>query len=411
MSANSAAVMGMPGTVPAMPFLQRDSDSVWARSAALRDKIYEAVESTCRELNIELLINKSIDFVYPAWVSLEAWLPTGAPGATYRLWCTFQIVPRPYSRFEFEVTISWVRDGKKKTYGPYSPLAATDVAQWVRYLLDKGAKPKTRRHRLRKLPWQIWYPKNKVTRLGRDFLGLAAAAGIIGGLVLALTQPLIGLSGLVMGVICAFITWYRRKVVINAGRPVAEPRTLRLVDNWSTMANELGRDWREVRDQLFKRLGEGLKLNIQSRLEKISYVTPDGKQEREQFVLSQGRGIVFCHVYPYGDDLYIGWDAHLNYGQWVESTLATGYDSRLRAPTAINTVTPGVARVTEYDLIDVNSLTEWVHSRVVQVVKQVMAEHKLDQEIDFKILRGERQSLLRNQESPKRRPLFSRGTD
>ncbi len=74
----------------------------------------------------------------------------------------------------------------------------------------------------------------------------------------------------------------------------------------------------------------------------------------------------------------------------------------------INTVTPSIARATEYDLIDVNSLIEWVHSRVVQVLKQVMAEHKLDQEIDFKIVRGERQSLLRDQEKSGRRPLFSR---
>jgi hypothetical protein len=45
---------------------------------------------------------------------------------------------------------------------------------------------------------------------------------------------------------------------------------------------------------------------------------------------------------------------------------------------------------------------------VVQVLKQIMAEHKLDQEIDFKIVRGERQSLLRDQESSGRRPRFGR---
>jgi hypothetical protein len=80
-------------------------------------------------------------------------------------------------------------------------------------------------------------------------------------------------------------------------------------------------------------------------------------------------------------------------------------------PTVINTVTPGVARVTEYDVIDLNSLTEWAHSRVVQAIKQLLAEHKLDQEIDFKIQqRGERNSLVSHSETQKRRPLFSRGT-
>ena len=92
------------------------------------------------------------------------------------------------------------------------------------------------------------------------------------------------------------------------------------------MANDLGRSWQDVRDRLFKRLGEGSNWNIQSRVENISYLTPDGKQERQQIVLSQGRGAVFCQIYPYGDDLYIGWDAYLNYGQWVERAFARGYD-------------------------------------------------------------------------------------
>jgi hypothetical protein len=228
--------------------------------------------------------------------------------------------------------------------------------------------------------------------------------GLLNGGALARVVTLIG------GGIVAIVGWRRRKVTVNAGRPTAEPRTLRLVDNWSTMANELGDNWHEVRDRLFKRLAEGVNWNIQSRLENIAYITPDGKQERQQLVLSQGRGLVFCHIYPYGNELYIGWEAYLNYGQWPEKVITSGYDTSLKALTVINTVTPGIALVTEYDLIDLNSLTEWAHARVVQVVKQVMAEHKLDQEIDFKILRGERQSLLRDQEPEKRRPMFSRGT-
>ena len=190
--------------------------------------------------------------------------------------------------------------------------------------------------------------------------------------------------------------------------PIAEPRTLRLADSWSTMANQLGQEAQILSDRLFKRLSEGQTWNIQARIENTSYITPDGKQERQQLVLSQGRGLVFCHIYPYGDDLFIGWDAYLNYGQWAERAVRSGFDAKLRSPVVINTVTPGIARATEYDLIDVSSLTEWVHSRVVQALKQVMAEHKLDQEIDFKIVRGERQSLLRDQGQSGRRPLFSR---
>jgi hypothetical protein len=407
-SSRAAGTSRQQDIVSAMPFLRRDADSVWTRAADLRDRSYEAVESTCHELNIAALINKSIEFTYPAWVSLEAWLPAGAPGATYRMFSSFQIAPKPHSLYEFEVTIRCERDGKKKSYGPFQPLANTDVAEWTRFIFDKAKKPPSRGLRLRAYSWQFWYPKNNVTGLSSDLLSIGSGALIVVGIGLLLASPASGVLVALVGAALQIFVWRRRKIIVNSGRPIAEPRTLRLVDNWSTMANQLGKEWKVLSDRLFKRLSEGQSWNIQARIENTSYITPDGKQEREQLVLSQGRGLVFCHIYPYGNDLYIGWDAYLNFGQWVEQAIGSGYDWKLRTPVVINTVTPSVVRATEYDLIDVNSLTEWVHSRVVEVLKQVMAEHKLDQEIDFKIVRGERQSLLRDQESSVRRPRFSR---
>jgi hypothetical protein len=48
----------------------------------------------------------------------------------------------------------------------------------------------------------------------------------------------------------------------------------------------------------------------------------------------------------------------------------------------------------EYDLIDLNSLIEAVHRCVTVVLKAVMEEHKIDQEIDFTIIRGDRDLAL-----------------
>jgi hypothetical protein len=395
--------------VSALPFLQRDVESIWTRAATVRDEFYTAVESTCREVGIEALVSKSIDFVYPAWVSIEAWLPAGAPAATHRRFCSFSIEPKPYAQFEFEVTIAFTCDGKEKKYGPCIPPAAADIAQWTRHVLGKGPLPAVQRLRNPLIKWQFWYPKNEVARLGSDPLATGGTIAFVAGFIfLGIFAPL-GFLGLLVGGACALVRHFRHRVVVNMGRPAAEPRTLRLVDNWQTVTNGLGQQWQDVRERLFRRLTEGLAFEIKSRLETISYLTPDGRQERQQLVLSQGRGIVFCHVYPYGDDLYVGWDAHLNYGQWVEQAVATGFDKTLHVPAVINTVVPGTARATEYDLIDLNSLTEWTHSRIVQVVRQVMAERKLDQEIDFKIVRGERQSLLRDQQAPATKRLFSRG--
>jgi hypothetical protein len=389
-----------------MPFMARNPRSVWARSAELRDYIYEAVESACRSSGMQALVNKSRDIVYPAWVSLEAWLPAGAPGATRRRFCTISINPKPYMKFEFELTIRCDRDGRIRTYGPFGPRAAEHVAQWVSYMLDKGPIPSRHQNRLQAFPWEFWYDRNKVTRLSYDLVGMIGTGGIVIGFLGASVHPVALLLGFAVAGVCFIIRKQRRKVVVNAGQPIAEPRALRLADSWQTMVHDLGSRWDNVRDRLFRRLAEGKAFNIEARLENVSYLTPDGKQEREQLVLTQGRGILFCHVYRYGEDLFVGWEAYLNHGRWVETTLAVGFDSTLQLPSEIKTVAPGIALVTEYDLIDLNSLTEWVHSRVVKAIKQVLAEQNLDQEIDFKIVRGERRSLL--QEAQKPRPLFSR---
>ena len=48
----------------------------------------------------------------------------------------------------------------------------------------------------------------------------------------------------------------------------------------------------------------------------------------------------------------------------------------------------------EYDLIDLNSLIEIVHRCVTDVLKAMMEEYKIDQEVDFNIIRGDRDNAL-----------------
>ncbi len=56
-------------------------------------------------------------------------------------------------------------------------------------------------------------------------------------------------------------------------------------------------------------------------------------------------------------------------------------------------VTPGTQLNTEYDVIDLNCLMEWTHAQLVRLLKDLMQEKKIEQEIDFTILRGQRQGL------------------
>jgi hypothetical protein len=415
-------------SIYALPFLARDAQSAWSRSMDLRDTIYDSVEKTCGRLNVEALVFKSRDFEYPAWVSLEAWLPAGAHGAAYRRFCTFLIDPKPHAKYEFELRIECTRDGVKKTYGPFSPQGASTVSDWASYMIDQGPRPSASASRIRISPLQFWYLENKVEGLNRDFLrvaiGVSFAVGLlgvgysinnqddIGGSAGGNFGWIIGLIAFLAAVVCFVGLWRRKKIVLNIGRPLAEPRSLRIVDSWQTVVCDIGSDWEDIRTRLFRRLTEGKTYDITPRLENISYLTPDGKQVRQQLVLTQGRGIVFCHCYPYGKDMYVGWEAYLNFGQWAEKLVAAGFDARLKAPVTINTVTPGTARPTEYDLIDLNGLGEWTHTRVIQVIKHALAERKLDQEIDFKISqRGSRSHLIPQRETEDRPSLFKRLRD
>lgn len=102
------------------------------------------------------------------------------------------------------------------------------------------------------------------------------------------------------------------------------------------------------------KLRKSVREDARCRSERIAYLGPDGQVERDQIVVSLGRGIVFCHVYSYDENLFVAWDAHVNFGEWAESQVASGYIKRLRRYADIRTVVPGFHTITEYDLIDVN---------------------------------------------------------
>lgn len=149
-----------------------------------------------------------------------------------------------------------------------------------------------------------------------------------------------------------------------------------------------------LHDQLFKALEKRPTEHFNYSEEQHWAWGLDGKEERDQIVLRFKRAILFCQIYQYGEGLYIGWDAHFNLGQWVEEKVAHGLDRVTGKLTTICMVVPGIQMVTRYDLADLNCLVEWTHGQITQLVKRYIAEKKIDQEIDFKILRRDRDEIL-----------------
>jgi hypothetical protein len=199
------------------------------------------------------------------------------------------------------------------------------------------------------------------------------------------------------------------RLVRSSGKPLAEPRHLSYLDAWQTVIFEAGADAARIRDRVMALCAHSDQQRFSCAIERLWHWGLDGKTEREQIVMRHGRGMVFCQIYGYGSDLYVGWDAHLNVGTWREKRVAAGIDRQTGERVKLMAVEPATQAVGEYDLVDLNCLLEWTHAQMTRVLKQYMEERKIDQEIDFTIIRGDRKDATRSADEKKSaRRLFRR---
>ncbi len=393
-----------PALRDVQPILERRPDSIWARVEQARDGICDALRQACEREGFDALVIKSFPFVQPAEVKLECWIPKDPElgrAVTERGSVVVTIEAKEFHRYQLEYSVELYDRGWSKSYLRLRGFGPTHVDQLVRFLLIRGPKPKLADLQLRTRPLEIWKPANKVNVLSTDWLKLTPIVLIVWGIVF-ISLSLAGMfalgSLLLVGAGVAFyLLRQRRTVVLSSGKPVAEPRKLSVVDSWQAVVSGLGADSELLRARFLAVLRDPPMAGLQSRIEAIWYWGLDSKVEREQIVLTFRRAILFCHIYEYGQELYVGWDAHLNHGQWVEKTVATGIHKASGELTLVNTVGSGWQQLSEYDVTDVNCLIEWTHAKLVQLVQRLMEERKIDQEIDFKILRGEREDLTKPQ--------------
>ena len=403
------------------PMLQRNKDNSWGCAEEVRDRIYNTLVQASRKNAIEPLILKSHPFIYPPWVKFECWVPGKDQTSTQRASLSITIDPKPFHLFPFEFQIDTAYGQKKKSLRNILNLEDQDVNDLFAYILGWGPKPKLLRPRVSS--WQIWRPRQRIKGLIPEFIGttlvhleklLYVGAAIL--LSLSFYTSETGDSTeqlflLIMGVVlaaCGYASSKRAHFMKTEGRPLGDPRVLIRVDSWQTVVFGAGNEYSRLRQDFLVTASSTQLANATCKMEKVWAWGIDGKEEREQIVLTFKRGIVFCQIYEYGNDLYIGWDGHINTGQWAERTLTTGIDSTTWSITSVNMVTPGTQTITEYDVIDLNCLMEWTHVQLVKLLKDMIHNRKIEQEIDFKILRGQRQGLT-NTENTKKKNWLSEG--
>ncbi len=223
------------------------------------------------------------------------------------------------------------------------------------------------------------------------------------------------LSGLFLGsgfavIIAASVVYSRQRVAVrSAGKSDKEPRTLILYDSWQVVVFGAGASRETLRDRFLNVLQGAPISGLSFAIERLQYLGLDRLEERDQIVLTAGRGIVYCQIYQFGADLYIGWQSFLNRGKWVEQKLERGIDRDSNQRVELRTVVPGTQAPSEYDWMDLNCLMEWTHAEITSLTRQLLKELQIDQEIDFKIVRSERRLETEAAGQPeKRRDIFRR---
>ena len=383
------------------PILPRNTSNCVSRAEALRDQIYDYFVATCKREGVEGLVVKSHPYVMPVSLSFECWVPhEDDPALRDRSRVVITIEPKEFHRFDNVLTIDMQDNQTPRKYLGVVDFTEEDAEDIVRHLLRKAGTRRPSFHftKLRTHPLQFWRPMNKLVRLRQDFMpAVGVLLCFVGVLLMAAIHPvllLVTLAGVGILIYC----YMRPGYAISSGKPPQEPRLLLRLDSWQALIPELGRYADAIRADLMKEFSESRREGIQLADEVIWQWGVDGIEERRQLVGRLRRGQGFIHVYRYGDDLFVGWDTHVNAGDWMEKDVAAGIDPKTGEFCRVKTIQPAWHTPKEYDLIDTICLGEWIHGAVSKVVKRVIAEHNIDIEIDFKIERGERQGIVGRQQ-------------
>ena len=418
----TASVENQAVRIDARPVRPTSNETAWDKALALRDQFAAEVRGALDREKLDAAVFISANGSYPPWVKLEAWLPgkpTSALAAASRerAELTFVIDAKPYHEHDVVISADLTRGKTKISVKERPDFASSYVAEWVSYALGRGKKPSNytpkmdalKRFIASLLPFLRSPHRNRLMREYRSRFTGAMVLGVLSGIVLyggvqgviaslndrdppllAFLLILLGIAGLV---ITALIVRYRKRAVSVTPQSELPPRNLGLVDSWHAVVAELGRDFPSVRRRLIAAVTDDASPGVTCESETYTHRAPNGYEQRERLVVTRDQGMVHVHVYQFGHDLFVGWYAYLNWAQWGE-TKPVGVKVRDGREVEFRDLRPAVYIPNQFDLIDLSSLSEFVHRRLEREIKGMMKEKDIDQEIDFKVIRGDRDNAL-----------------
>jgi hypothetical protein len=385
----SGAMQDAQATNLATLFTPRNETNSVSRAEILRDDACARLVARAKNDGLEVIQQRSQAHSPSVWFRIDYLPPPPAPDLSLPVSVSVEIERFDFHRFEHLFTVTVQIGTRTRKFAGVTALDDSAIDCIHQHLVTPGWKFLLK-NRVREWPWQLWRPRNKVQRLRPDWTALV------------MTLLAIGLGMVPLGIFftIGIFVWLffrargRRTYVLTSGKPLTDPRSLRWMDSWQVSISSLGKLASAVRQGIMTRLGSGGPDGANVAVERIGYWGTDRWVEREQIVISHRRAIGFIHVVSYGDVLYVAWESHLNSASWVEQTLTQGVDRVSGLNVVANHVIAGSHRLNEYDVSDSNFLAEWMHEAVKSEVKLRMAEHKIDQEIDFTVQRGSREDAV-----------------
>lgn len=394
----AAQMQDAQGVNLATLFIPRNDTNTFSKAERLRDEACERFLERARRADLQVIEQRSQAHSPTVWFRLDYLSSAPAEDLSLAMSVAVDIDRFDFHRFEHTFKLT-VQVGAQVT--TISDIVALDDAAVERiheYLMTPGKKLRLQ-NRVRQYPWQLWRPANKVQRLQRDWVTI----GLTGLAAAVLVIPIAGILIAAGLIIFLYIrSRKRRTYVLTSGKPKTDPRSLRWMDSWQASIPGLGSVASEVQQGIMDRLRESGPEGASVGVEKIGYWGTDSWVEREQTVIIHRRAMGFVHVVAYGDTLFTAWESHLNSASWVEEKLSAGVDRESKLDVVANRVVAGWHQINEYDVSDSNFLGEWIHEATKREIRLRMAEHRIDQEIDFTVQRESRTTALSS--SPAEKP-------
>lgn len=385
----------------------------WDLAFERQAEIAAIVRENLDRLDIDALVQQSQRGIAPPWVKVEAWLPVAGQPGRQRATLEFVIDNASFNIHPTLVTARLSRGNRAIAVDRRPQFEDSDVAQWVRHALDRGPSPSNYTpvsdavlHMICAfIPFVHGPHHNPLRRQFRsniDGAGLLfmASLGLLVLSLISLAQPYAGfgaLFGVLFGIAglagATTMSAQRKSLVAAAHQPEETPARLVGVDSWHAVVQGLGPDAEAMKQNLRRELVALSDDGVVVGEETFGYRTAYGYEERQRLFISKGQSVVHLHIYPFGHDAFVAWQSHLNWSKWTEQPPVSnrGIDNYR---VEFRDVAKGTYIPSQLDLIDLNALADLVHRRLTDTLKRTLRERSIDQEIDFEILRGDREAAL-----------------